>query len=93
MLRLVDVISIAPSSTNVNNNFLFFERSNTMRANKEIKTRAKEKGVFLWEVADKIGIIDTSFSRKLRHELPDSEKQEIFKIIDELAAEKQASNA
>ncbi len=64
-----------------------------MRANKEIKTRAKEKGVFLWEVADKIGIIDTSFSRKLRHELPDREKQEIFKIIDELAAEKQASNA
>ena len=64
-----------------------------MRANKEIKTRAKEKGVFLWEVADKIGIIDTSFSRKLRHELPDNEKQEIFKIIDELAAEKQASNA
>ena len=63
-----------------------------MRANKEIKTRAKEKGVFLWEVADKIGIIDTSFSRKLRHELPDSEKQEIYKIIDELAAEKQASN-
>lgn len=59
-----------------------------MRANKEIKTRAKEKGVFLWEVADKIGIIDTSFSRKLRHELPDSEKQEIFKIIDEIAAEK-----
>lgn len=64
-----------------------------MRANKEIKTRAKEKGVFLWEVADKIGMIDTSFSRKLRHELPEAEKQEIFKIIDELAAEKQANNA
>ena len=64
-----------------------------MTANKEIKARAKEKGIFLWEVADKIGMIDTSFSRKLRHELPDSEKQKIFKIIDELAAEKQANNA
>ncbi len=59
-----------------------------MRANKEIKTRAKEKGVFLWEVADKIGMIDTSFSRKLRKELPTAEKQRIFKIIDDIAAEK-----
>ncbi|MDD5795845.1 MAG: hypothetical protein PUD24_02765 [Oscillospiraceae bacterium] len=63
-----------------------------MNANREIKVTAKKKGVFLWEVADKIGIVDSSFSRKLRKELPDSEKQEIFKIIDELAAEKQTSN-
>ena len=63
-----------------------------MRANKEIKTRAKEKGVFLWEVAEHLKISDPTMTRKLRKELPDSEKQEIFKIIDELAAEKQASN-
>lgn len=56
--------------------------------NNEIRARAKEKGVFLWEVAEKIGIVDTSFSRKLRHELPDTEKQRIFKIIDNIAAER-----
>ena len=61
-------------------------------SNKDIKTTARKKGVYLWEVAEKLNIIDCNFSRKLRHELPDSEKQEIFKIIDELAAEKQASN-
>lgn len=65
----------------------------TMTANKDIKTRAKEKGVFLWEVADKIGMIDTAFSRKLRHELPQAEKDRIFSIIEEIAAEKQAVNA
>lgn len=56
--------------------------------NNEIRARAKEKGVFLWEVAEKIGIVDTSFSRKLRHELPDTEKQRIFKIIDNIAAKR-----
>ena len=61
-----------------------------MTANKDIKTRAKEKGVFLWEVSEKIGMIDTAFSRKLRHELPQGEKERIFSIIEEIAAEKQA---
>lgn len=60
-----------------------------MTANKEIRARATEKGVCLWEIADKIGLWDSSFSRKLRKELSDSEKQAIFKIIDEIAAEKE----
>lgn len=61
-----------------------------MTANNEIKVRAKEKGVCLWEVADKLGLIDSSFSRKLRRELSTEEKSRIFTIIDEIAAEKQA---
>ena len=64
-----------------------------MTLNKDIKVKARESGVLIWEIADRLGIADTTMSRKLCKELPDSEKQEIFKIIDELAAEKQASNA
>lgn len=64
-----------------------------MTLNKDIKVKAKKSGVLIWEIADKLGIADTTMSRKLRKELPEAEKQEIFKIIDELAAEKQASNA
>lgn len=64
-----------------------------MTLNKDIKVKARKSGVLIWEIADRLGIADTTMSRKLRRELPDSEKQEIFKIIDELAAEKQASNA
>lgn len=60
-----------------------------MTANNEIKSKAKEKSVCLWEIADKIGLVDSSFSRKLRKELPAAEKQEIFKIIDDIAAEKE----
>ena len=64
-----------------------------MTLNKDIKVKARKSGVLIWEIADRLGIADTTMSRKLRRELPDSEKQEIFKIIDELVAEKQAVNA
>lgn len=56
--------------------------------NKEIRTAAKATGVLHWEIAEKLGIQDSAFSRKLRRELPDQEKQEILKIINDLAAER-----
>ena len=64
-----------------------------MLANTDIRTTAKEKKVRFWEVAEYLKISEPTMTRKLRKELPEAEKQEIFKIIDELAAEKQASNA
>ena len=57
--------------------------------NMDIKSRAKNKGVYLWEVADKLGVIDCNFSRKLRKELPQDEKEKIFNIIDQIAAKKE----
>lgn len=56
--------------------------------NKDIKTAAKSAGVYHWEIADKLGIQDSAFSRKLRRELPAQEREEILKIIEELAAER-----
>lgn len=58
-----------------------------MRANLDIRAKAKGAGVMLWEIADKLGIIDSNFSRKLRHELPQAEKDRIFSIIEEIAKE------
>ena len=55
--------------------------------NQDIKQKAKEAGVKLWRVADKLGITDGTFSRKLRKELSQEEKSRIFGIIDELAQE------
>jgi len=49
--------------------------------------RAATNGVRLWQIADELGIADGNFSRKLRHELPDSKKAKILKIIDQLAKE------
>ena len=57
-------------------------------ANMDIRNAAKEAGVCLWQVAEQIGINDGNFSRRLRKELPEQEKQEIIQIIQELAAER-----
>lgn len=54
--------------------------------NIDIRTAMKEKRVFGYEIANKLGIAETSFSRKLaRHELAEPEKQKILGIIAELA--------
>ena len=57
-------------------------------SNKEIKDRAKEAGVFHWEIAERLQIQDSAFSRKLRRELSPREKAVILDVIDTLAAEK-----
>lgn len=60
-----------------------------MRANADIRAKAKESGVCLWQVASACGINDGNFSRKLRQELSQEEKGKILEIIDRLAREKQ----
>ena len=56
--------------------------------NQEIKTYAKEKGVKLWQVADELKITDGQLSRKLRYELPESEREQILSIIDLIAEDR-----
>ena len=56
-----------------------------------IKERAKKAGVKLWQIADKLGINDGNFSRKLRKELSDDDKQKIFDIIAQLQREKKGA--
>lgn len=62
-----------------------------MKENNDIRVYAKTKGVYLWEVAEKMNILDASLSRKLRRELPQNEKKNIFSIIDNIASQKTAA--
>ncbi len=57
--------------------------------NKEIRNAAGGCGIRLWQVAEAIGMNESAFSRKLRKELPQDEKQKILKVIDSLALERQ----
>ena len=63
---------------------LFFKGNFFMR-NKDVKNYAKAKGIRLWQIAEVLHINDGNFSRKLRKELSEAQKQEIVRIIDELA--------
>lgn len=54
--------------------------------NKDIRDYARIKDVRLWQIAEKLNLCDSNFSRLLRHELPEEKKAEIKAIIDDLAA-------
>ena len=55
--------------------------------NLEIRRKAKESDVKLWQIAAKLGITDGNFSRKLRKELSVEEKEKILNIIDDIGKE------
>lgn len=57
------------------------------KANADIREKVGQAGLYLWQVADELGIQDSTFSRKLRKELPQEEKEKILKIIDRLEKE------
>lgn len=52
--------------------------------NIDIRTEAANAGVKLWQIAERLGINDGNFSRKLRKELSSEEKTKIRAIITEL---------
>ena len=54
------------------------------KTNENLRKHAKTNNVRLWQIAEELGIDDSAFSRKLRHELPDDQKAEILDIIERL---------
>ena len=59
--------------------------------NEKIRTAAKDAGVKLWQIAERVGLTDSNFSRKLRRELADEECERSLRLIDELAAEREGA--
>lgn len=53
--------------------------------NSDIREAIAEAKVRYWQVAAAYGCTDGNFSRKLRHELPPEEKEQILAIIRDLS--------
>ena len=58
-------------------------------ANRKLKAAIQESGLKKWKIADLLGIRDDSFSRKLRHEMPEDEQNRIIDLIRHYAKEEQ----
>lgn len=54
-------------------------------ANEGIRRAAKGRNVHLWQVANKLGMADSAFSRNLRYELSEDEQRTIIGIINDIA--------
>lgn len=50
-------------------------------ANEDIRNEVKSANLKLWQVSDLLGIRDTEFSKKLRKELSEEEKNKIRQAI------------
>ena len=57
-------------------------------ANTELKLYATQKGVRLWQVAERFGMIDSNFSKKLRKEFTPDAAEKFRRYVDEIAREK-----
>ena len=53
--------------------------------NLNVRNQAKIHGLKLWEIAEEYGVTDSTFSRKLRHELSEEESEKIIMIIENLS--------
>lgn len=53
--------------------------------NTDIREYARNKNVYLWEVADFLKIADMTLSKRLRYELTEEEKAEYYKAIDTIS--------
>lgn len=62
-------------------------------ANNDLRNAAKSAGVPLWKIADVLHIGEATITRKLRRELPEKEKQQLLKIIEQLAKEVETNDA
>lgn len=55
--------------------------------NLDFRKSAKAAGIPLWRIAEALGISEPTMTRKLRHELPEAEKQRLLNLIEQLAEE------
>lgn len=65
---------------------LFTERGIIMTAF-EVKAKIVAAGLHCYQIANVLGITDTSFSRKMRQGLSDEDTKKILSIIEQLKSE------
>ena len=60
-----------------------------MKKNEDIRIKSKESKIMLWQIAERLGITDGNFSKKLRKEFSPGEKALVFEIIQSLNMERE----
>ena len=53
-----------------------------------IKNAARKARVPLWEVAERMGVSESTMTRMMRRELPEEKKSELVDVIQEVARER-----
>lgn len=59
-----------------------------METNERIRTAAEKNGVRLWQIAERFGVEDATFSRWLRREFDPEKRKQALQFIREIADER-----
>ena len=54
-----------------------------------MKQAIREAGVCQWQIAERLGLSEFTFSRKLRHELAGEMWEKVLAAIDQIVAERE----
>lgn len=54
-----------------------------LKTNEKIRTALKERKMHQWELAERLGVSEPTFTRWMRHELPEEEQDRIVSVIRE----------
>ena len=54
--------------------------------NEMIRREMKRCGIYCWQVADKLGVAESTFYRMMRHELPEKRRSEVLAAIGKVKA-------
>ncbi|TRM10680.1 hypothetical protein FH966_02515 [Lentibacillus cibarius] len=63
-----------------------------MARNQDIRRALKNQAVHTWELAERLGVHETTLYRYLRKDLPRQQKQEYLQMINEIANSKSEDN-
>lgn len=58
------------------------------KRNKDIRAAARQNKVYLYEIADVLGVSEPTFIRWLRKELPDQKKADVMAAINLIVAKR-----
>lgn len=61
-----------------------------IKHNNDIRTKARESGVYLYEIAEKMRVSEPTFNRWLRKELSEDLKQKALAAIEQIREEHEA---
>lgn len=59
-----------------------------MILNSVVRNHAASRGVKHWQIAQALGISESSFTRKLRVELDEAEREKVLGLINKIADER-----
>ena len=61
------------------------------KSNEDIRTKAQQNNVYLYEIAEVLGVSEPTFCRWLRKELSDAKKADVYAAIDIIAEQRKES--